>query len=122
SPGDPDEPEEEVKIYPREPVLEGDKTAANKGAGKDKFEVGDTVIYTIQGRSTVADSSVENFVISDELPEGLEFVEDSLIVRHDGEATFTDGVTTATFGDVEDTEWRTVTFEAIIVADQSGNT
>ncbi len=119
---DTDEPEEEVKVYPREPVLEAEKSAENKEAGKDKFEVGDTIIYTIEGRNTVSDSLVEDFVITDELPEGLEFVEGSLEASHDGEATFTDGVITATFGDVEDTEWRTVTFEAVIVADQSGNT
>src|SRR5699024_10721511 len=41
-------------------------------------------------------------------------------VSHDGEAEFTDGVVTATFGDVEDTEWRTVTFEAVIESGQSG--
>src|SRR5699024_3564748 len=106
----PDEPREEIEIYPREPVLEGGKSAINKEAGKDHFEGGDTVIYTIKGRNTVSDSLVKDFTISDELPAGLKFVEDSFIVSHDGEATFTDGVIRATFSEVDDTEWRSVSF------------
>ncbi len=119
---EPDEPEEEVLIYPRKPDLESEKIAVNLAEGKEVFEVGDTVVYTIQTRNTVSDSLAQNLVITDELPEGLEFVEGSLSVSHDGEATFADGVVTARFGDVSDTEWRTVTFEAIIESGQSGET
>src|SRR5690625_3038783 len=117
---DIEEPEEEVKVYPRNPVLEAEKSAVNAEAGKEKFEVGDTIIYTIQTRNTVSDSLVENLVITDELPEGLTFVEGSIEVSHGGEAEFTDGTITASFGNVEDTEWRTVTFEAVIESGQSG--
>src|SRR5690625_1716424 len=118
---DIDEPEEEVKVYPRNPVLEARKLAVNADAGKEKFEVGDTVIYTIQTRNIVTDSLVEDLVITDELPEGLAFVDGSIEVSYDGEAEFTDGVVAASFGDVGDTEWRTVTFEAVIESGQSGN-
>src|SRR5699024_6841698 len=95
-------------------VLEGDKSAINKEAGKTTYEVGDTVIYTIKGRNTVSDSLVKDFTITDELPGGLEFVEGSLIVSHGGSADITNGVITATFGDLDDTEWRSVVFEATI--------
>src|SRR5690625_6974684 len=73
-------------------------------------------------RNTVSDSLVENLVITDELPEGLEYVEGSLEISHDGEGEYVDGTVTATFGDVEDTEWHVVTFEAIIESGQSGKT
>lgn len=117
---EPNKPEEEIEVYPREPAIEAEKSAVNAEEGKEKFQVGDTVVYTIQSRNTVSDSLVQNLTITDELPEGLEYVEGSLEVSHDGEGEFTDGNVTASFGDVADTEWRTVTFEAKIIAGQSG--
>src|SRR5699024_1861826 len=63
---------------------------------------------------------VEDLVITDELPVGLAFVEGSIEVSHGGEAEFADGTITASFGAVEDTEWRAVTFEAVIESGQSG--
>ncbi|WP_366248851.1 isopeptide-forming domain-containing fimbrial protein [Terribacillus aidingensis] len=116
----PDKPEEEVKVYPRVPVLESEKTAANLDPDKEVYEAGDTVVYTIQSRNTVSDSLVENFVINDELPEGLSFVDGSLEMSDGGKASFEDGKITASFGDVTDTEWRTVTFQAKIESGQSG--
>ena len=115
----PDEPETGIKVYPRDPVLEAEKLATNAEAGKEKFEVGDTIIYTIQTRNTVSDSLAQNVVITDELPEGLSFVEGSIEVSHEGEGAFTDGTIRASFGDVTDIEWRTVTFEAVIESGQS---
>jgi len=117
---DPDEPEEEVKIYPREPKLESEKSAVNAEEGKEKYEVGDTVIYTIKTHNTVSDSLVENLTITDRLPTGLEYVKDSIKVSHDGKGEFKDGQITATFGDVGDTDWRMVTFEVKIISGQSG--
>ncbi|WP_424161438.1 isopeptide-forming domain-containing fimbrial protein [Bacillus amyloliquefaciens] len=110
----PDKPSHEVKVYPRDPVLESEKTAKNLDTDKKKYEVGDTVVYTIKTRNTVSDSKIENLVISDELPAGLKYVEGSLKASNDGKATIKDGKITADFGDVTDTEWRTVTFQAKI--------
>ncbi|MBD8006103.1 isopeptide-forming domain-containing fimbrial protein [Bacillus norwichensis] len=118
--GDPDEPEEEVKIYPREPKLESEKSATNAEKGKEKFEVDDTIVYTIKTRNKVSDSLVQNLTITDKLPAGLEYVADSLKVSHEGTGDFKDGTVTATFGDVKDTEWRTITFQAKIKSGQSG--
>ncbi len=118
--GEPDKPEEEVQIYPRHSVFESEKSAENAEKDKEKFEVGDTIVYTIKSRNKVSDSLVENMTISDTLPEGLEYVADSLKVSHEGKGEFKDGKITAAFGDVKDTEWRTVTFEAKIKSGQSG--
>ncbi|WP_313432123.1 isopeptide-forming domain-containing fimbrial protein, partial [Siminovitchia terrae] len=118
----PDKPEEVVQVYPRHSVLESEKLAMNLEKGKDTFKVGDTVVYTIKARNTVSDSLVENLTITDKLPAGLEYVADSLEVSHEGTGEFKDGTITANFGDVKDTEWRTVTFKATIQSDQSGET
>ncbi|PXW80009.1 putative repeat protein (TIGR01451 family)/fimbrial isopeptide formation D2 family protein, partial [Pseudogracilibacillus auburnensis] len=119
---EPDKPEEEVEIYPRDPVLESEKSAKNLETGKDKFEVGDTIVYTIKTRNQVSDSLASNLVITDKLPAGLEFVKDSIEVSHEGTAEFKDGTVTASFGDVTDTEWRTVTFYAKVKSGQSEKT
>ncbi|MFP7335984.1 isopeptide-forming domain-containing fimbrial protein, partial [Shouchella clausii] len=113
-------PSEEVKIYPREPKTESRKSATNADESKERYEVGDTVVYTIEARNTVSDSLLENLKISDVLPEGLTFVEGSLEVSHGGAGSFEDGTVTAEFGEVTDTEWRTVTFEATIDSGYSG--
>ncbi|MDY7224169.1 isopeptide-forming domain-containing fimbrial protein [Halalkalibacterium halodurans] len=119
---EPERPSEEVKIYPRFPNLESEKTAVNADLFKDRFEVGDTVVYTIRARNTVSESLLENLVITDVLPEGLTYVEGSLDVNHDGEGSYEDGTITATFGDVTDTEWRTVRFRATIDSGYAGET
>ncbi|WP_263707715.1 isopeptide-forming domain-containing fimbrial protein [Shouchella tritolerans] len=113
---EPDEPREEVKVYPREPKLEYEKTAKNADEAKDRYEAGDTVVYTIRARNTVSDSLLDNMTFTDELPEGLTFVEGSLEASHGGKGSYEDGKVTAEFGEVKDTEWRTITFEATINA------
>ncbi|WP_217451429.1 isopeptide-forming domain-containing fimbrial protein [Metabacillus niabensis] len=123
----PSRPENEVKVYPRLPVLESDKTATNLEAGKEVFEVGDTVVYTIKTRNTVSDGVVEDLKISDTIPAGLTYVAGSLKI--DGQSA-TDADDTdngyvvnnavqGTFGDVTDTEWHTVEFQAKINSGQS---
>ncbi|QUF65401.1 isopeptide-forming domain-containing fimbrial protein [Bacillus atrophaeus] len=118
----PDKPSREVKVYPKDPVLESEKTAKNLDSDKGKFEAGDTVVYTIKTRNTAADSKVADLVISDELPDGLKYIEGSLKVSHGGKGKFEDGKISAEFGDVSDTEWRTVTFQAKIESGYSGKT
>ncbi|WP_156324084.1 isopeptide-forming domain-containing fimbrial protein, partial [Bacillus sp. JCM 19034] len=117
-----DQPSEVVLIYPREPKIESEKTAVNLEENKAKYDVGDMVVYTIRARNTVRESVAENLIISDVLPDGISFVEGSLEVNNGGTGEYEDGVITASFGDVTDTEWRTVTFQATIEMDQSGNT
>ncbi|MDK2599435.1 hypothetical protein QO179_09185 [Bacillus stercoris] len=75
----PDKPNNEVKVYPRNPALESKKTAAIKEKVEgnkypDHPEVGDTLLYTIQTRNTEEDSEVKALTISDAIPDGLEYV------------------------------------------------
>ncbi|EME72079.1 cell surface protein, partial [Bacillus sonorensis L12] len=74
----PGKPGTDIKVDPKEPKLESEKTAKNLDSDKDKYEAGDTVVYTIKTRNTVTDSLVENLTISDKLPAGLTYVEGSL--------------------------------------------
>ncbi|PAC95372.1 hypothetical protein CHH86_20020, partial [Bacillus paralicheniformis] len=116
-----------------EPKLESKKTSSiqQKGDGNtdaDHPEVGDTLLYTIQTRNTSEDSIVKNLTISDAIPEGLEYVPDTLKV--DGKAVsdaqdgdqghYAEGKATGQFGNVTDTEWHTVTFQAKVKSGQSG--
>ncbi|MGO4076350.1 hypothetical protein, partial [Staphylococcus aureus] len=64
----------------------------------------------------------------DKLPEGLEYVEGSLKVdgqavtdaKDDDNGDYTKGTVTGQFGDIKDTDWHTVTFEAKVAKGQSG--
>ncbi|WHF27485.1 isopeptide-forming domain-containing fimbrial protein [Bacillus altitudinis] len=129
----PDKPTTNIEIYPRDPKLASEKTAvlqkkADGNTDEKHPEVGDTLLYTIKTKNTIEDSLVENLVISDELPEGLAYVPNSLQV--DGEAVtdakdddngdFTDGMISGQFGDIQDTDWHTVTFEVTVEKGQSG--
>ncbi|MDX6158705.1 isopeptide-forming domain-containing fimbrial protein, partial [Bacillus subtilis] len=122
-----DTPSHEVKVSPRNPVLESEKTAKNLDSDKEKYEAGDTVVYTIKTRNTVKDSKVTDLVIEDKLPAGLEYVPGTLKVdnkevsdaRDDDKGDVTDGKVSGQFGDVTDTEWHTVTFEAKVKSGQA---
>ncbi len=120
---------------PSPPVIESSKTATlqEKAAGNTDAvnpEVGDTLLYTIQTRNTVDNSLIRDLTISDILPEGLEYVPDTLTV--DGQAVsddqdgdqghYADLKVTGTFGDVTDTEWHTITFQATVKSGQAGKT
>ncbi|MED0589037.1 isopeptide-forming domain-containing fimbrial protein [Bacillus subtilis] len=118
----PDTPSQEVKVSPKDPVLESEKTVKNLDSDKEKYEAGDTVVYTIKTRNTVADSKVTDLVISDKLPAGLKYIEGSLKVSHEGKGSFENGKVSADFGDVTDTEWHTVTFQAKIESGYEGKT
>ncbi|MCA6608937.1 isopeptide-forming domain-containing fimbrial protein [Bacillus safensis] len=129
----PDDPTTKTEIYPREPKLASEKAASiqKKAEGnKDKKtpQVGDTLLYTIKTKNLEEDSIVNNLVISDELPEGLQYVEGSLKVdgqavtdaKDDDNGDYTKGTVTGQFGDIKDTDWHTVTFEAKVAKGQSG--
>ncbi|MED1093954.1 isopeptide-forming domain-containing fimbrial protein [Bacillus paramycoides] len=117
-----------MKVYPRESKLESEKTAKN--LQNKNTEVGDEIEYTIKTRNTVSDSLVQNLVIEDTLPEGLEYV--SGILQVDGKAVtdaadtdkgqFETGKVTGKLGNVTDTEWHTVVFHTKIKLGQFGKT
>ncbi|PRO40500.1 isopeptide-forming domain-containing fimbrial protein [Bacillus sp. LLTC93] len=129
----PDEPTTNVEIYPRDPKLASEKSAvlqkkAEGNTDEKHPEVGDTLLYTIKTKNTIEDSLVENLVISDELPEGLSYVPNSLQVdgdavtdtKDDDNGDMTDGTVSGQFGDIKDTDWHTVTFEVTVEKGQSG--
>lgn len=63
----------EVETVLLDPVLEVDKTA-----DPYEYEVGDVISYAVTYRQTVPDAQSRQTVISDDLPEGLELVADSV--------------------------------------------
>ncbi|PKR82347.1 isopeptide-forming domain-containing fimbrial protein, partial [Heyndrickxia camelliae] len=101
------------------PVLESEKTARNLETGKDTFEVGDTVVYTIKTRNQVSDGVVRNLTIADKLPAGMEYLIGSMKVDGNSVTDLKDfdkgyvenGTVTGVFGDVTDTAWHTVEFQ-----------
>ncbi|WP_342494493.1 isopeptide-forming domain-containing fimbrial protein [Bacillus sp. FSL M7-0307] len=129
----PDDPTTKTEIYPRDPKLASEKTAsiqkkAEGNTDEKTPQVGDTLLYTIKTKNLEEDSIVENLVISDKLPEGLEYVEGSLKVddqavtdaKDADNGDYTKGTVTGQFGDIKDTDWHTVTFEAKVAKGQSG--
>ena len=121
----PDHPNTVVKVYPRIPNIESTKEVKNLTRDTGNTFVGDTVEYTISSRNTVSEGVVNNWVISDDLPTGLEYTPGSLTV--DGKAVtdatdsdagdFTNGTVTGHLGDVTDTDMHTVTFRATVTAE-----
>ena len=118
---------------PLPPELEAEKSVEvlEKGEGntdEEHAEVGDTLRYTIQARNTVSDSLVQSMVISDTIPEGLEYVPGTLKVdgeavtddEDDDEGHYVDGGVVGNFGDVTDTEWHTLEFDVIVLPGQAG--
>lgn len=70
---------------------------------------------------------MKNLVISDTIPEGLEYVTGSLKVdgvsvtdaQEDDKGHYVLGKVVGQFGDITDTNWHTVEFDAIIKAGQA---
>src|SRR5699024_6215400 len=73
------------KVIYKDPSLDSSKVAeletkADGNTDADNPEVGDTIRYTITTENTVEDSIVENLVITDDIPEGVTYVDESLEV------------------------------------------
>ncbi|BCC49757.1 TPA: isopeptide-forming domain-containing fimbrial protein [Bacillus cereus] len=117
----PQEPEKIVKVDYKNPKVESVKEVKNLQQGK-KYEVKDTIEYTIKVRNTVKDSIIKNALVEDELPEGVEYVPGT--IRVDGK-TVTDaedtdsghykaGKVIGKLGDIQDTEWHTIVLQVKI--------
>jgi len=128
--GTPDRPRNEVEVYPRNPQIETDKSVANTNVSKATYEVGDTITYTIRVRGVVNDTYLENLTITDSLPAGLEYVPGSLKVdgvtvtdpKDDDAGHSVTGDVYGSFGNIDDTNWHTLEFQAIILPGQGGLT
>jgi len=123
----PEKPQATTHIVARPPILASTKTAKNVD-GTQHYEVGDTVVYTIQTHNTVSESLVKGLVISDPLPKGIKYVPDSLKVdghtvtdaKDQDKGQFVAKTVTGQLGDVTDMKMHTVTFQATITSDQAG--
>ncbi|WP_339322753.1 isopeptide-forming domain-containing fimbrial protein [Paenibacillus sp. FSL W8-0194] len=113
---------------PPSPVIESEKIAMDLNGSS--IEIGDTIEYTIRSRNTVPGTTVTNLAIADKLPKELEYVTGSLSV--DGKSVtdaidndkgaYVDGTVNGQFGNITDTNWHTIVFQAKVVAGQSGLT
>jgi len=115
------------------PELDSSKTVSieEKAAGNTDAahpEVGDTLLYTIKARNTIADSTVKNLVVSDSVPSELEYVPGSLAVdgvsvtdvEGDDSGYYASSQVVGEFGDVSDMDWHTVQFKAVVQPGQAG--
>ncbi|MEH0979577.1 isopeptide-forming domain-containing fimbrial protein [Bacillus mobilis] len=117
----PQEPEKLVKVDYKNPKVESTKEVKNLQQGK-KYEVKDTIEYTIKVRNTVKDSIIKNALVEDQLPEGVEYVPGT--IRVDGKAVtdaedtdsghYKAGKVIGKLGDIQDTEWHTIVFQVKI--------
>ncbi len=75
-----------IHVTPKpKPILESKKSSsiqakADGNTDASNPEVGDTLLYTIETRNTVEDSTVTNLTISDDIPDGVEYVPGTLTV------------------------------------------
>ena len=87
-PVEPAKPKEEVPVKPTEPevpTIKVGKLEANKVADKKQVKVGEKLTYTIAAKNVVPESKLSKVIITDELPESLDLVEGSLLVKVNGQ-------------------------------------
>lgn len=87
-PVEPAKPKEEVPVKPTEPEVPTTKVGkleANKVADKKQVKVGEKLTYTIAAKNVVPESKLSKVIITDELPESLDLVEGSLLVKVNGQ-------------------------------------
>ena len=104
------------EVIARNPEIESVKEVKNV-QGKSRYEVGDTIEYTVKMRNKIENSIAKRIVIEDSLPNGVDYVPGTIKV--DGKAvtdaidqdSFTIGKVIGNLGDITDTEWHTVTFK-----------
>ncbi|MFI3621461.1 collagen-binding domain-containing protein [Vagococcus fluvialis] len=87
-PVEPAKPKEEIPVKPTEPEVPTTKVGkleANKVADKKQVKVGEKLTYTIAVKNVVPESKLSKVIITDELPESLDLVEGSLLVKVNGQ-------------------------------------
>lgn len=124
----PQEPEASIVIEPKDPKMETVKEAKNLQQGKSKYEVGDTIEYTVKMRNSMTDSVIKNASIEDPLPEGVEYVPGTIRVEgkvvtdaEDGDSGhYKSSKVIGKFGDIRDTGWHTIVFHVKVKSEQAG--
>ncbi|MFB6649870.1 isopeptide-forming domain-containing fimbrial protein, partial [Bacillus toyonensis] len=117
------------EVIARNPEIESVKEVKNV-QGKSRYEVGDTIEYTVKMRNKIENSIAKKIVIEDPLPSGVDYVPGTIKV--DGKAVtdavdqdsghYTTGKVIGNLGDITDTGWHTVTFQAKVKSDQLDKT
>lgn len=120
---DKEKPEVETPVDPLSGQLESKKEII--GIKQEKIHVNDEFEYQIKARNKVENGLIKDMRLMDKLPEGVEYVAGSMklngklltdIIDED-EGSYEDNTIKVNFGDVLDTEERTVTFKVKVTQD-----
>ena len=100
--------------------LEVEKLARDINGGT--LKVGEKLEYTVKAKNNVQNSILKSVKITDKLPEGVEYVPNTIKidgkeqtdVEDDDQAHIKDGTIVAHFGDLKGEEEKAITFEVVI--------
>ncbi|MFH7830123.1 isopeptide-forming domain-containing fimbrial protein [Bacillus luti] len=113
-----------VKVKPNLEVkkgkLEAEKLAKNVNG--ETLKIGDKLEYTIKAKNSVNDSILKSVTVTDPLPEGVEYVPNTLRIdgkeqtdaEDDDSAHIKDGIIYANLGDLNGDEERAISFEVVV--------
>ncbi|MGM0172077.1 hypothetical protein IGJ39_002183 [Enterococcus sp. AZ140] len=106
----PDEPETPVTPEETPGVLESTKTVNHQSP-----RIGDEIEYRITFRNKIQNGVLKKVTVTDNLPKGLTYVEDSLTSEGDDpqptSLDYNDGTITAEYGKINDTKVRSIIFK-----------
>ncbi|WP_234013836.1 isopeptide-forming domain-containing fimbrial protein [Bacillus mycoides] len=113
-----------VKVLPKREEKHGKLVATKlaKDINGGTLKVGDKLEYTIHTKNSVPDSILKSVEITDKLPEGVEYVPNTLKingkeqtdVEDEDYAHIKDGTIYAHFGDLKGEEEKAITFEIVV--------
>ncbi|EMY4795366.1 TPA: isopeptide-forming domain-containing fimbrial protein [Bacillus pacificus] len=113
-----------VKVKPNLDVKQGKLEAEKlaKNVNGETLNVGDKLEYTIKAKNSVTDSILKAVTVTDPLPEGVEYVPDTLKIdgkkqtdaEDDDRAHIKDGIIYANIGDLNGDEERAISFEVVV--------
>ncbi|WP_255294508.1 isopeptide-forming domain-containing fimbrial protein [Bacillus cereus] len=113
-----------VKVKPDLDVKKGELTAVKlaKDVNGGTLKVGDKLEYTIKAKNSVNDSILQSVKVTDKLPEGVEYVPNTLKIdgkeqtdaEDDDSAHIKDGIIYANIGDLNGNEEKAITFEVVV--------
>ncbi|PFC48034.1 cell surface protein, partial [Bacillus cereus] len=106
----PIEPEERITPQHKDGIIDSKKTVDNPSP-----KLGEEVEYRISMKNTVKNGKLTDVTVEDTLPEGLEYVENSLKAEGAGidsvELKFENGKVMAKYPEITDTEERSIVFK-----------
>ncbi|MDA2461655.1 isopeptide-forming domain-containing fimbrial protein [Bacillus cereus group sp. MYBK65-1] len=106
----PIEPEERITPQHKDGIIDSKKTVDNSSP-----KLGEEVEYRISMKNTVKNGKLTDVTVEDTLPEGLEYVENSLKAEGAGidsvELKFENGKVMAKYPEITDTEERSIVFK-----------